>query len=188
MSIYPGGIDSFPTREVDVVVEPPFFNDPQSSIVAIEETLGINPQGSEADVADRIAAIEGGSYIKSGQLIYPAQITVPAGGLTDVGFSNIGTHDIGDKITLTFTFVVFGPSIAVGSYFVMGYRFTGEAWHTWDPGQIISTPAVGNKVCHVVKFGPLTITHATELQTRYSVGGSGSTFYLQFPQARVEVV
>ncbi len=62
MSSFPGAIYSPPTRtdSVDQVVAAD-FNNPAGEIVAIENTLGINPQGSAATVAARVAAIESSS-------------------------------------------------------------------------------------------------------------------------------
>jgi hypothetical protein len=58
-TVYPGAIDSFTTKQdlVDTIYAS-HINDPQDSIVAIETELGINPKGTYANVAARLAAIE----------------------------------------------------------------------------------------------------------------------------------
>ena len=55
---YPGGIDSFPEVNLDDTVIGEFFNDPNDSIVSIENTLGTDPQGGYADVKARLVWIE----------------------------------------------------------------------------------------------------------------------------------
>lgn len=73
MSDYPSDYDTFREKENrnQITYDPDkkkvfFVEDIQaveSSIIAVEQTLGINPQGSEESVADRINALE--SYVES---------------------------------------------------------------------------------------------------------------------------
>jgi hypothetical protein len=53
-SNYPASIDSFPTRAGGETMPPSDFNDQNDSILAIQNTLGTNPQGSESTVSDRL--------------------------------------------------------------------------------------------------------------------------------------
>lgn len=68
MSLYPANIDSFRSNQnipgITFDAEKPYpiyaedLNNLRAAIVAIEETLGINPQGAFDTVAERLAAIE----------------------------------------------------------------------------------------------------------------------------------
>lgn len=71
------------------------INEPTAEVVAIEETLGVNPQGSETTVSERIAALEArsGRYIP---LLF-SQIqteTLPTGGQDD----QVHYVDISDQV------------------------------------------------------------------------------------------
>ncbi len=60
-SIYPGGLDSFPTNRTDatpmVTNQPGDHNDYADAINKIEATLGVNPQGGSATVVDRLDSL-----------------------------------------------------------------------------------------------------------------------------------
>lgn len=60
-SVYPGGLDSFPTNRVDgtatPTTHPTDHNDANDAVNKIEATLGINPQGTYADVAERLGDV-----------------------------------------------------------------------------------------------------------------------------------
>jgi len=59
MAEYPGSIwVPSPVNAGDVLTED-MFNDCYAEVVAIESTLGVNPQGAYNSVADRLSAIEG---------------------------------------------------------------------------------------------------------------------------------
>lgn len=58
---YPGTLDSYSTRVTNGVIAAAHVNDLQDGVVAIETALGTNPKGAAADVAARIAAVEGRS-------------------------------------------------------------------------------------------------------------------------------
>lgn len=52
---YPAGLKTFTPKEDKVdLVQAAFFNDSEAEIMAIESSLGINPQGSAADLATRL--------------------------------------------------------------------------------------------------------------------------------------
>ena len=67
MSVYPSGVDSFSTK-IDNVTEVMAIdvNGLQDSVVAIETTLGLNPQGAYSTVGQRITAIEASGVGASG--------------------------------------------------------------------------------------------------------------------------
>lgn len=79
MTDFPGDIDTFraqsnipghdfdSSKETTIYAED--FTNRSDAIIAIEETLGTNPQGSEATVSARIAAVESGG---SGNVVGPA--------------------------------------------------------------------------------------------------------------------
>jgi hypothetical protein len=62
-SAYPGALDALTTASANSTpstdTHPALHNDANSAINAIQETLGTNPQGSEASVAARLTTIEG---------------------------------------------------------------------------------------------------------------------------------
>lgn len=63
MSDYPGALDTLPTDSTDETpasgTHPALHNEANDAINAIEQTLGINPQGTFSDVAERITDVEG---------------------------------------------------------------------------------------------------------------------------------
>ena len=63
-SAYPGALDALTTASANATpstdTHPALHNNANAAINAIQSTLGTNPQGSEASVAARIAALEGG--------------------------------------------------------------------------------------------------------------------------------
>lgn len=63
---YPGGIDSYSTHSdaTNEVVHASTINNLQDAVVALETTLGTNPQGAAATVSARIAAAGGGTYFR----------------------------------------------------------------------------------------------------------------------------
>lgn len=60
MSLFPGQIDSFTVKKNDPggdEIRAEHINDLQDSVVAIEETLGTNPQGTFTSVAERLDSL-----------------------------------------------------------------------------------------------------------------------------------
>lgn len=61
-SAYPGALDALPTTSANSTpaedTHPALHNDANAAINAVQSTLGVNPQGSELTVADRLDAIE----------------------------------------------------------------------------------------------------------------------------------
>lgn len=53
---YPGGTDVFSTHVTNEVIAPSHVNNLQDAVAALQSTLGVNPQGSSATVAARLAA------------------------------------------------------------------------------------------------------------------------------------
>jgi len=62
LTVYPAAIDDFPQRVdgPDQWIRAEHVNFMQDAITAIEEILGVNPQGAYSTVSDRIAAASGG--------------------------------------------------------------------------------------------------------------------------------
>jgi len=71
-SLYPGAIDSFSAVSNGDTVDPSLPNDHSDSVVAVQSTLGTNPQGSFSTVADFLAALIQASDLQSGALLYAA--------------------------------------------------------------------------------------------------------------------
>jgi hypothetical protein len=71
-SSYPGGYDSFTGKSNGPghTVDASHINALQDAVAAIQATLGLNPQGSSATVAERIAAVESGA-----STFAPSQLT-----------------------------------------------------------------------------------------------------------------
>lgn len=61
-SVYPGQLDLFTehTDGLQYVILADHINYPQSAVLAIEQTLGINPQGAYPTVAERLDSMVGG--------------------------------------------------------------------------------------------------------------------------------
>lgn len=78
-STYPGALDALTTASANgtasFTTHPALHNDANSAINAVQSTLGTNPQGGEATVSARIAALEGGG-----------------GGQVQVDVYNVGSH------------------------------------------------------------------------------------------------
>lgn len=55
---YPGAVDVFTTRAAQGVIASSHINDLQDAVAAVQAALGVNPKGSAATVAARIAAVE----------------------------------------------------------------------------------------------------------------------------------
>jgi hypothetical protein len=64
MSTYPTTLDTLPIANANdtpsIDTHPALHNDVNAAVMAIQSTLGVDPQGSDATVAARIAALEGG--------------------------------------------------------------------------------------------------------------------------------
>ena len=133
-SSYPGALDALPTTNVDgdasATLHPTLHNDANAAINAIQETLGTNPQGSEADVAARLAAIEG-SLGGAGSLTR-ADVTLTSASQSSVyaGTASATTSNMtdGDGTTGTGTNNGSGEWIAVewsGAKLICGARLGG---------------------------------------------------------------
>lgn len=154
MTTYPGAIDEFrntaniqgvvfnPDDETTVFAED--TNAHSSAIVAIQETLGVNPQGSYSTVADRIAAGGGGGG--AWELEFDVALETPASEIvcssldlsTDCIYEVYFGASCPDEITkLEFSgesFIAFGGQ---------GWRNTGGSLDAINSIPWISHPAYG---------------------------------------------
>jgi hypothetical protein len=71
-SAYPGSIDSFTAVSNGDTVDPSLPNDHSDSVVAVQSTLGTNPQGSFSTVSDYLNALIQANSLQSGSLLYAA--------------------------------------------------------------------------------------------------------------------
>jgi hypothetical protein len=116
MSDYPSAVTSFATvvDGVDDVLADP-QNQQSEEIVAIQSTLGVNPQGSSATVAARLNAIDSGGWIAaSGTWSYSSADSPTF--VISVNANMTSVLSVGMRIKLTQTTAKYFIVTAVGSY------------------------------------------------------------------------
>jgi len=118
---YPNDYDSYPTWQdlVDIIAAA-IINNIQDAIVAIEQTLGKNPQGSYTTVKDRLDAIQPG-----GRWELVEEVTITEG--TD-SYTFSGLDGDSDEEYL----LVFRIRSQVGSTNIYRLRFNGDSGGNYD--------------------------------------------------------
>lgn len=100
MSVYPAEVDTFPVRSLLGVIEPEHVNRLQAAVVAIQETLGVNPQGMAATVGGRLSTAQVVTAPAASALSSPRAVTFDEDGtIRYLDAANVG--DVGRLVLVT---------------------------------------------------------------------------------------
>jgi hypothetical protein len=166
-SLYPGALDNNGSMFSDVGVGGPLgpghWNNLRDMGYAVEQTLGVNPQGSYATVAARLAAMGGGSALNLASAVPSADVAVSVGAAATVDVCTLalaaGTWEVRGQIA---------HSAAFPNAYVQAQLYDGT---TVRGGQVDGSNAAYGVY---VVFG------------RYVVAGGGGTIHLRLALDRAD--
>lgn len=182
MTTYPGAIDEFRTTqnlpgilynaEDTTTVFAEDSNNHSSAIVAIETTLGVEPAGDAASVADRLDAIESVQPYVS--VVQSGVQTIPTGSATRVNLQTVES----DEGSLWNTSTSVGLLPIAGMYYCEASVWYGNAIDT--PNNKIIVYSGGREVCNINK--PKTDAYENILAARTFPADANDTIELYVQQ------